>query len=110
MVAFAQGRSEAPAPSPCNSPLAATCPLRPPPTNACREPSDRRKMTAAWWSMRLYIVPAVCYFLHNNLMFMVLGDVTPWTYMVLANLKIATTAVMFRFLLGRGLVFPSNPP
>jgi hypothetical protein len=57
-------------------------------------------MTKDWWSMRLYIIPAVCYFLHNNLLFMVLADVSPWTYMILANLKIATTAVMFRTLLG----------
>jgi len=68
-----------------------------------RETPEQRKMTKDWWSMRLYIIPAVCYFLHNNLLFMVLADVSPWTYMILANLKIATTAVMFRTLLGRKL-------
>mmetsp|Transcript_16870 Transcript_16870/g.47103 ORF Transcript_16870/g.47103 Transcript_16870/m.47103 type:complete len:374 (+) Transcript_16870:388-1509(+) len=68
-----------------------------------RESPEKRKVTIAWWSMRLYIVPGVCYFLHNNLMFMVLGDVQPWAYMIIANLKIATTAVMFRLLLGRKL-------
>uniref|UniRef100_A0A061RH02 Cmp-sialic acid transporter 1-like isoform x1 n=1 Tax=Tetraselmis sp. GSL018 TaxID=582737 RepID=A0A061RH02_9CHLO len=68
-----------------------------------RDSPERRKITTEWWIVRLYIVPAICYFLHNNLMFMVLGDVNPWTYMIIANLKIATTAVMFRVLLGRRL-------
>ena len=71
--------------------------------------------------MLLFLFPSVLYWVHNNLQFWTLKYIDPPTYMVhlaaslcfqqhkkthpqvLGNLKIATTALLFRMMLGRRL-------
>jgi len=50
-----------------------------------------------------YSVPALIYFIQNNLVFIALSYVDPTTYQVLVNLKIFTTGVLFRIFMGKEL-------
>jgi len=49
----------------------------------------------------LYSLPALIYFIQNNLVFVALKFIDPATYQVLVNLKILTTGILFRFVLGK---------
>eukprot|EP01114_Cavostelium_apophysatum_P021051 TRINITY_DN7235_c0_g1_i1.p1 TRINITY_DN7235_c0_g1~~TRINITY_DN7235_c0_g1_i1.p1 ORF type:complete len:318 (-),score=48.07 TRINITY_DN7235_c0_g1_i1:77-1030(-) len=51
----------------------------------------------------MYSLPAVIYFIQNNLVFVALNYVDAATYQVLVNLKIITTGILFRFVLQRYL-------
>jgi len=50
-----------------------------------------------------YCAPALIYFVQNNLVFLALIYVDATTYQVLVNLKIITTGILFRFVLGKHL-------
>ena len=52
-------------------------------------------------SMWLYAVPAALYSIDNILFFVALSHLDPPTYQVLSNLKILTTAVLFRLIFAR---------
>jgi len=51
----------------------------------------------------LYSLPALIYFVQNNLVFWALLYIDATTYQVLVNLKILTTGVLFRFIMGKEL-------
>ncbi|KAK1376646.1 CMP-sialic acid transporter 1 [Heracleum sosnowskyi] len=67
--------------------------LRPPPP----------LMTKEWKTIRLYPIPSVIYLIHNNVQFATLTYVDTSTYQIMGNLKIVTTAVLFRLFLRRKL-------
>jgi len=50
-----------------------------------------------------FSIPALIYFVQNNLVFLALSYVDPTTYQVLVNLKILTTGILFRLVLGKEL-------
>jgi len=50
-----------------------------------------------------YCIPALIYFVQNNLVFYALIYVDPTTYLLLNNLKILTTGILFRYILKREL-------
>lgn len=52
-----------------------------------------------------YAVPAVLYALNNNLVVHMQAYMDPSSYQVLSNLKIATTALLYSFCLGKRLKF-----
>lgn len=54
-------------------------------------------------SALLYLVPAVLYALNNNLAVYIQLQMDPATYQVLGNLKILTTAVLFRLIIKKPL-------
>ncbi|PRP83927.1 hypothetical protein PROFUN_08864 [Planoprotostelium fungivorum] len=51
----------------------------------------------------LYSIPAIIYSLQNNLVFVALSHMDPTTYQILVNLKILTTGVLFRIVMGKEL-------
>lgn len=59
-----------------------------------RLPSPR--MTTEWKSIRLYPIPSIIYLIHNNVQFATLTYVDTSTYQIMGNLKIVTTAILFR--------------
>uniref|UniRef100_A0A061R2A2 Cmp-sialic acid transporter 1-like n=2 Tax=Tetraselmis sp. GSL018 TaxID=582737 RepID=A0A061R2A2_9CHLO len=61
------------------------------------------KMTRNWKTWALFPVPSIIYVIHNNVQFYMLKYVNPSTYQILGNLKIITTGLLFRLLLGRRL-------
>ncbi|XP_028770360.1 CMP-sialic acid transporter 1 [Neltuma alba] len=65
--------------------------------------SPMPKMTMDWKSVALYIVPSIIYLIHNNVQFATLTYVDTSTYQIMGNLKIVTTGILFRLLLGRRL-------
>ncbi|XP_042953984.1 LOW QUALITY PROTEIN: CMP-sialic acid transporter 1-like [Carya illinoinensis] len=68
----------------------------------CRvSPSTR--MTTDWKSVRLFPIPSVIYLVHNNVQFATLTYVDTSTYQIMGNLKIVTTALLFRLFLRRKL-------
>lgn len=68
-----------------------------------RASSAAVSMTRDWRSVSLYVLPSVIYLIHNNVQFETLRYVDPATYQVLGNLKIVSTGVLLRVLLGRQL-------
>ncbi|KAH6789276.1 Nucleotide-sugar transporter family protein [Perilla frutescens var. frutescens] len=66
-----------------------------------RSPSP--KITTEWRSVRLYPIPSVIYLIHNNVQFATLTYVDTSTYQIMGNLKIVTTAILFRLFLRRKL-------
>ncbi|KAL8114041.1 CMP-sialic acid transporter 1-like isoform X1 [Apium graveolens] len=60
-------------------------------------------MTTEWKSIRLYPIPSIIYLIHNNVQFATLTYVDTSTYQIMGNLKIVTTAVLFRLFLRRKL-------
>jgi len=63
----------------------------------CRiSPSTR--VTTEWKSVRLYVIPSIIYLIHNNVQFATLTYVDTSTYQIMGNLKIVTTAILFRCL------------
>ena len=54
-------------------------------------------------SIAMFPIPSVIYLVHNNVQFVFLSYVDPSTYQILGNLKILTTGVLLRVLLGRKL-------
>ncbi|KAM7472274.1 hypothetical protein LguiA_010457 [Lonicera macranthoides] len=66
-----------------------------------RLPSPR--MTTEWKSIRLYPIPSIIYLIHNNVQFATLTYVDTSTYQIMGNLKIVTTAILFRLFLRRKL-------
>ncbi|KAG6781148.1 hypothetical protein POTOM_014037 [Populus tomentosa] len=68
----------------------------------CRiSPSTR--VTTEWKSVRLYVIPSIIYLIHNNVQFATLTYVDTSTYQIMGNLKIVTTAILFRLFLRRRL-------
>ncbi|KAJ1638596.1 nucleotide-sugar transporter-domain-containing protein [Pavlovales sp. CCMP2436] len=65
------------------------------------EPSDTR--TVAWSSVAHYVIPAVIYFVNNNLTFLILTHVHPTTFQLISQLKILFTGLLFRWVLKRHL-------
>ncbi|KAK4483514.1 hypothetical protein RD792_010711 [Penstemon davidsonii] len=61
------------------------------------------KMTTEWKSVRLYPIPSIIYLIHNNVQFATLTYVDTSTYQIMGNLKIVTTAILFRLFLKRKL-------
>ncbi|KAK1268192.1 CMP-sialic acid transporter 1 [Acorus gramineus] len=68
----------------------------------CRGSSPPR-MTTEWKSVRLYPIPSIIYLIHNNVQFATLTYVDTSTYQIMGNLKIVTTAILFRLFLRRKL-------
>ncbi|KAL8111242.1 CMP-sialic acid transporter 1-like [Apium graveolens] len=60
-------------------------------------------MTKEWKTIRLYPIPSIIYLIHNNVQFATLTYVDTSTYQIMGNLKIVTTAVLFRLFLRRKL-------
>lgn len=54
-------------------------------------------MTTEWKSIRLYPIPSIIYLIHNNVQFATLTYVDTSTYQIMGNLKIVTTAILFRW-------------
>ncbi|OMO64337.1 Nucleotide-sugar transporter [Corchorus capsularis] len=61
------------------------------------------KMTTDWKSVRLFPIPSVIYLIHNNVQFATLMYVDTSTYQIMGNLKIVTTAILFRLFLSKKL-------
>ncbi|KAL3699886.1 hypothetical protein R1sor_017908 [Riccia sorocarpa] len=61
------------------------------------------KMTKDWKSVRLFPIPSIIYVVHNNIQFATLTYVDTSTYQILGNLKIVTTAILFRAFLKKKL-------
>ncbi|KAL1807354.1 hypothetical protein DCAR_0522659 [Daucus carota subsp. sativus] len=60
-------------------------------------------MTKEWKTISLYPIPSIIYLIHNNVQFATLTYVDTSTYQIMGNLKIVTTAVLFRLFLRRKL-------
>ncbi|KAI9072529.1 hypothetical protein K1719_045488 [Acacia pycnantha] len=65
--------------------------------------SPMPKMTMEWKNVALFVVPSIIYLIHNNVQFATLTYVDTSTYQIMGNLKIVTTGILFRLLLGRRL-------
>ncbi|KAJ6703493.1 UDP-GALACTOSE TRANSLOCATOR [Salix viminalis] len=61
------------------------------------------RVTTEWKSVRLYVIPSIIYLIHNNVQFATLTYVDTSTYQIMGNLKIVTTAILFRLFLRRRL-------
>ncbi|CAF1859719.1 hypothetical protein Bca4012_032690 [Brassica carinata] len=61
------------------------------------------KITTDWRSVRLFVIPSIIYLIHNNVQFATLTYVDTSTYQIMGNLKIVTTAILFRLFLKRKL-------
>ncbi|KAJ0260624.1 CMP-sialic acid transporter 1 [Hirschfeldia incana] len=61
------------------------------------------KITKDWRSVRLFVIPSIIYLIHNNVQFATLTYVDTSTYQIMGNLKIVTTAILFRLFLKRKL-------
>lgn len=68
----------------------------------CKSSSPPR-MTTEWKTVRLFPIPSIIYLVHNNVQFATLTYVDPSTYQIMGNLKIVTTAILFRMFLRRKL-------
>ncbi|PIA34519.1 hypothetical protein AQUCO_03700061v1 [Aquilegia coerulea] len=68
----------------------------------CRASSSPR-MTVEWKSIRLFPIPSVIYLIHNNVQFATLTYVDTSTYQIMGNMKIVTTAILFRMFLKKKL-------
>ncbi|XP_077251212.1 nucleotide-sugar transporter family protein isoform X2 [Tasmannia lanceolata] len=65
--------------------------------------SSPPRMTTDWKSVRLFPIPSIIYLIHNNVQFATLTYVDTSTYQIMGNLKIVTTAILFRLFLRRKL-------
>ncbi|KAJ6326657.1 hypothetical protein OIU78_013695 [Salix suchowensis] len=65
--------------------------------------SPSTRVTTEWKSVRLYVIPSIIYLIHNNVQFATLTYVDTSTYQIMGNLKIVTTAILFRLFLRRRL-------
>jgi UDP-sugar transporter A1/2/3 len=54
------------------------------------------RITTDWRSIGLYPIPSIIYLIHNNVQFATLTYVDTSTYQIMGNLKIVTTAILFR--------------
>uniref|UniRef100_A0A1D1YZC0 CMP-sialic acid transporter 1 n=1 Tax=Anthurium amnicola TaxID=1678845 RepID=A0A1D1YZC0_9ARAE len=61
------------------------------------------RMTTEWKNIRLFPIPSIIYLIHNNVQFATLTYVDTSTYQIMGNLKIVTTAILFRLFLKRQL-------
>lgn len=61
------------------------------------------RMTTDLGSVALFPIPSLIYVVHNNVQFHIMKYVDAATYQILGNLKIVTTGVLFRLVLGRQL-------
>ncbi|CAK9873518.1 unnamed protein product [Sphagnum jensenii] len=59
------------------------------------------RITTDWRSIGLYPIPSIIYLIHNNVQFATLTYVDTSTYQIMGNLKIVTTAILFRAFLKR---------
>ncbi len=71
--------------------------------NSVKKDRANTHMTTNWRSIMLFPIPSAIYVLHNNVQFWTLNYVEPATYQIMGNLKIITTGVLFRIMLGRHL-------
>jgi len=60
-------------------------------------------ITTNWKSVMLFPIPSIIYLLHHSITFPLLRYVDPSTYQILGNLKIVTTGLASRMVLGRKL-------
>lgn len=67
-----------------------------------REPSKCR-LTTDWRSILLFPVPSLIYLAHHSITFPMLTLVDPSTYQILGNLKIVTTGLASKVVLGKRL-------
>ena len=51
----------------------------------------------------LFAIPALCYFVSNNCMFYIIRELGPTTFQIMNNLKIVTTGILMRIIMGRKL-------
>ncbi|CAN8272810.1 unnamed protein product [Cochlearia groenlandica] len=65
--------------------------------------SSTARITTDWKSVRLFVIPSLIYLIHNNVQFATLTYVDTSTYQIMGNLKIVTTALLFRLFLKRKL-------
>ncbi|KAK6947890.1 Nucleotide-sugar transporter [Dillenia turbinata] len=68
----------------------------------CRK-SPNVRMTTDWKSVRLFPIPSIIYLIHNNVQFATLTYLDTSTYQIMGNLKIVTTAILFRLFLRKKL-------
>mmetsp|Transcript_31111 Transcript_31111/g.52260 ORF Transcript_31111/g.52260 Transcript_31111/m.52260 type:complete len:371 (+) Transcript_31111:321-1433(+) len=61
------------------------------------------KMTTDWRSVMLFPIPSIIYLGHHSITFPLLAYVDPSTYQILGNLKIVTTGLAAKLILGRRL-------
>jgi len=61
------------------------------------------KMTTDLHSVMLYPIPSIIYLGHHSITFPLLAYVDPSTYQILGNLKIVTTGLAAKFILGKRL-------
>ena len=73
------------------------------------ENPDKLKITTNWKSVMLFPVPSVIYLAHHSITFPMLALVDPATYQILGNLKIVTTGLASKFLLGRRMSQVRSP-
>nr|XP_043626498.1 CMP-sialic acid transporter 1 [Erigeron canadensis]XP_043626499.1 CMP-sialic acid transporter 1 [Erigeron canadensis]XP_043626500.1 CMP-sialic acid transporter 1 [Erigeron canadensis] len=66
-------------------------------------PHHPPRITTEWKTVRLYPIPSIIYLFHNNIQFATLTYVDASTYQIMGNLKIVTTALLFRLFLKRKL-------
>ncbi|XP_056847891.1 CMP-sialic acid transporter 1-like isoform X1 [Raphanus sativus] len=72
-------------------------------TSSSSSSSATAKITKDWKSVRLFVIPSIIYLIHNNVQFATLTFVDTSTYQIMGNLKIVTTALLFRLFLKRKL-------
>lgn len=65
--------------------------------------AGRATVTLRAQSFAIYALPALIYFVQNNLLFVALALTSAPAYQILGNMRILTTGVLFRFVLGREL-------
>ena len=56
-----------------------------------------------WRSFLQFSIPGFCYFVSNNCMFYVIRDFGPAKYQIFSNLKILSSGILMRIILGRNL-------
>ncbi|XWS50055.1 hypothetical protein CRYUN_Cryun12cG0055500 [Craigia yunnanensis] len=62
-------------------------------------------ITTEWKSVRLFPIPSIIYLIHNNIQFATLTYVDTSTYQIMGNLKIVTTAILFRLFLRKKVFY-----
>nr|CDS32909.1 UDP sugar transporter protein SLC35A4 [Hymenolepis microstoma] len=69
------------------------------------EESDVTSKRQLLWLLVPFAVPAILYTITNNLGLMIQMEMDPATYQVLANLKVFSTAILFRIIIKRPLSY-----
>ena len=52
-----------------------------------------------------FALPALCYFISNNCMFVIIRELGPTTFQIMNNLKVLATGVLMHVFLGRKLTW-----